>query len=152
MVEHGYNSRKSDFQSALGTSPGCKLPGWIQRRQEIARHYDEAFAEISAIKPLDVKTDVYHGYHLYVCQIDSTKLSVDRDAIFKKLQAEGIGVNVHYIPVHLHPFYRNCFATKPGLCTVAEAAYQRLLSLPMFPEMTEQDINVVTSSLKKIII
>ena len=152
MVDLGYNYRISDFQCALGTSQLCKLSGWIKKRQKIARQYDEAFAEIPAIKPLNVKPDVYHAYHLYVCQIDSTKLNIDRDAIFKKLHAKGIGVNVHYIPVHLHPFYRNCFATKPGLCIAAEAAYERLISLPMFPEMKEQDINIVISSFKKILI
>ena len=151
MVDLGYNYRISDFQCALGKSQLDKLPGWIKRRREIARYYDEAFAEIPAIKSLSVKPDVYHAYHLYVCQIDSTKLNIDRDAIFKKLHAKGIGVNVHYIPVHLHPFYRNCFATKSGLCTVAEAAYPRLLSLPMFPEMTDQDINIVISSIKKVL-
>jgi perosamine synthetase len=95
---------------------------------------------------------VYHAYHLYVCQIDPTSLKIDRDDIFKEMHAKGIGVNVHYIPVHLHPFYRNCFATKPGLCVAAEAAYERLISLPIFPEMTAQDINVVISSFKKILI
>jgi perosamine synthetase len=152
MVDLGYNYRISDFQCALGKSQLNKLPEWIKKRREIARYYDEAFAEIPVIKPLGVKHDVYHVYHLYVCQIDSTNLHIDRDAIFKRLQAKGIGANVHYIPVHLHPFYRNCFATKPGLCKAAEAAYERLISLPMFPEMTGQDINIVISSFKKTLI
>jgi perosamine synthetase len=152
MVDLGYNYRITDFQCALGKSQLDKLPGWIKRRRQIALLYDEAFAEIPAINPLEVKPDAYHTYHLYVCQIDSTKLNIDRGVIFKKLHAEGIGVNVHYVPVHLHRFYRNCFATKPGLCPAAEAAYERLISLPMFPEMTEQDINVVISSFEKILI
>jgi perosamine synthetase len=150
MVDLGYNYRITDIQCALGKSQLDKLAGWIKRRRQIARHYDEAFAKIPAIEPLRVKPDVYHAYHLYVCQIHPTPLNTDRDAILKKLYAEGIGVNIHYIPVHLHPFYQNNFTTKPGLCPAAEKAYESLISLPIFPKMTEQDINTVISSIKEV--
>ena len=152
MVDLGFNYRLSDFQCALGTSQLCKLTRWIKNRQKIARQYDIAFAQIPSINPLKVKAEVYHAYHLYVCQFDSERSNIDRDDTFKKLQAKGIGVNVHYIPVHLHPFYRDRFATKPGLCIAAEAAYRRLISLPMFPEMTVQDINAVISSFEDILL
>jgi perosamine synthetase len=151
MVDLGYNYRISDFQCALGTSQLGKLSGWIKKRRKIARQYDEAFAEIPEIEPLGVKPDVYHAYHLYVCQIDSTRLNIERDDIFKELHTKGIGVNVHYIPVHLHPFYRNCFATKSGLCVAAEAAYERLISLPIFPGMTDDDIDIILSAIKVVL-
>jgi perosamine synthetase len=150
MVDLGYNYRITDSQCALGKSQLDKLAGWIKRRREIARQYDEALAKIPTIAPLHVKSDVYHAYHLYVCLINLTLLNTDRDAILKKLNAKGIGVNVHYIPVHLHPFYQNNFATKPGLCPVAEKAYEGLISLPIFPRMTDQEINAVISSVEEV--
>lgn len=152
MVDLGYNYRITDLQCALGKSQLDKLSGWIKKRREIARRYDESVAEIPAIKPLDVKPDVYHAYHLYVCKIDSTKLNIDRDVILEKMYAKGIGVNVHYIPVHMHPFYRNNFATKPGLCMAAERAYEGLISLPIFPRMTEQALSAVISSFKSVFV
>jgi perosamine synthetase len=150
MVDLGYNYRITDIQCALGKSQLDKLAGWIKRRRQIARRYDEAFTKIPAIEPLRVKPDVYHAYHLYVCQIHPTPLNADRDVILKKLHAERIGVNIHYIPVHLHPFYQNNFSTKPGLCPAAEKAYEGLISLPIFPKMTDQDINTVISSIKEV--
>jgi perosamine synthetase len=79
------------------------------------------------------------------------RLNIERDDIFKELHTKGIGVNVHYIPVHLHPFYRNCFATKSGLCVAAEAAYERLISLPIFPGMTDDDIDIILSAIKVVL-
>jgi perosamine synthetase len=150
MVDLGYNYRLTDFQCALGISQLRKLPGWVARRQEIARCYDAAFAEMPAVKPLDVREDVSHAYHLYVIRLDLAQLQATRAEVFAALRAEGIGVNVHYIPVHLHPFYRERFATGPGLCPVAEAAYEQIVSLPMFPKMTEQDVDDVVAAFTKV--
>jgi perosamine synthetase len=151
MVHLGYNYRLTDFQCAMGMSQLRKLSGWLARRQAIARRYDEAFAEMPAIEPLRLRGDVSHAYHLYVIQLDLTQLRVGRAEVFAALRAEGIGVNVHYIPVHLHPFYRQRFGTMPGLCPVAEAAYERLLTLPLFPSMSDQDVEDVTSAVFKVI-
>lgn len=150
MVDLGYNYRLTDLQCALGMSQLRKLPGWVARRQEIARQYDAAFAEIPAVEPLGVREDVSHAYHLYVIQLDPTQLRATRAEVFAALRAEGIGVNVHYIPVHLHPFYRERFGTEPGLCPVAEAAYERLISLPMFPAMTDDDVESVIEAVFKV--
>ena len=107
--------------------------GWINRRQAIARLYNEAFSKQVLVRPLAVKDNVSNSYHLYVIKIDFAKLPVDRATVFAKLRTEGIGVNVHYIPVHLHPYYQKKFGTGPGLCPVAEAAYEQILSLPIHP-------------------
>ena len=123
MVDLGYNYRITDFQCALGMSQLRKLPDWVARRQAIARRYDEAFAEVPAIQPLVVRDEVSHAYHLYVIQLKLNQLAVDRAEVFAALRAENIGVNVHYIPVHLHPFYRQRFGTGPGDCPVAEAPW-----------------------------
>jgi perosamine synthetase len=150
MVDLGYNYRLTDLQCALGMSQLRKLSASVVRRQAIARQYDAAFAEIPAVEPLGVRPDVSHAYHLYVIRLDLDRLQVDRAHVFAALVAEGIGVNVHYIPVHLHPFYRARFDTGPGLCPVAEAAYERIITLPMFPRMTDDDVGDVIMAVSKV--
>ena len=150
MVNLGYNYRLTDIQCALGMSQLRKLPSWVARRQEIARRYDAVFAETPAVKPLGVRDDVSHAYHLYVVQLDLERLRVDRAQVFAALRAEGIGVNVHYIPVHLHPFYRERFGTGPGLCPLTEAAYEKLVTLPIFPRMSDTDVEDVLTAVTKV--
>lgn len=147
MTELGYNYRITDFQCALGLSQLKKLSGWVARRQEIAALYDKAFAEVPAVEPLARRPGRTHAYHLYVVRLDLDRLRTDRNAIFKALREAGIGVNVHYVPVHLHPFYRERFGTGPGLCPVAEVAYERILSLPIFPGMSDDDVDRVVAAL-----
>ena len=151
MVDLGYNYRLTDIQCALGMSQLRKLPGWVARRQAIASRYDAAFAEIPPIEPLALRDDVSHAYHLYVIRAKLDRLRADRATLFQALRAEGIGVNVHYIPVHLHPFYRQRFGTGPGLCPTAEAAYQEILSLPIFPRMSEADVSDVITAVHKVV-
>ena len=113
MIDLGFNYRITDFQCALGISQIGRLTERVRRRQTIARRYDEAFAETADVKPLAVRSNVSHAYHLYVVEFDLDRLRTERGQIFKALRAEGIGVNVHYIPVHMHPFYRNRLGTGP---------------------------------------
>lgn len=148
MLDLGYNYRLTDIQCALGLSQLRKLSGWIQRRREIAKLYDEAFASGQYVTPLKTSEKAFHSYHLYVVKISAEK---SRDKVFSSLRERGIGVNVHYIPVHLHPFYRNNFGTSLGLCPVAEAAYERILSLPIFPAMTNDDVSRVIATVKELI-
>ena len=148
MTDLGYNYRMTDFQCALGISQLKKLPKFLERRREIAARYDEAFAGIAGINSLVVRHDSLHAYHLYVVRIDSNALGIDRTTLFTNLRKKGIGVNVHYIPVHLHPFYRDKFNTGPGLCPVAEAAYVQIISIPMFPGMTDEDVEKVIAEVK----
>ncbi len=147
MVDLGFNYRLTDIQCALGISQLKKLSKFLDRRREIAGHYDSAFAEFPEISPLDVKQDTLHAYHLYVVRIDFEALGMDRTGLFMKLREKGIGVNVHYIPVHLHPYYRQKFHTGPGICPVAEKAYEQILSLPMFPGMTDDDSKRVIAAI-----
>lgn len=143
MVDIGYNYRISDFQCALGISQLRKNAQWIERRQAIAHSYDTAFRQIRTVKPLAAKPEVFHGYHLYVIQLDSEEMRLDRTVIFRALRDAGIGVNVHYIPVHLHPYYQTRLGIRRGLCPVAERAYDSILSLPIFPAMTQRDVERV---------
>jgi perosamine synthetase len=151
MVDLGYNYRITDFQCALGMSQLRKLPGWLERRREIAGQYSDAFRGITAIEPLAVKPYIKHAYHLYVVRTNESKLVPDRKTIFHKLRSKGIGVNVHYIPVHMHPFYRNIFGTSPGLCPVAEAAYEQIITLPLYPAMTDRDVLSVINAVRSIL-
>jgi len=150
MGDLGFNYRLTDIQCALGISQLPKLPAWVRRRQAIALRYDAAFARMPAVRPLAVRPEVSHAYHLYVIRLELDRLRVDRAAVFSALRAEGIGVNVHYIPVHLHPYYRRTFGTAPGDCPVAEAAYERILSLPIFPAMTDEDAEDVIRAVGKV--
>ena len=149
MVELGFNYRLTDFQSALGISQLGKLSGFVRKRQAIADIYNQAFASVQGVSPLAVRSDVAHAYHLYVTRIASETLGITREALFAALRAEGIGVNVHYIPVHLHPYYRQKFGTGRGLCPVAEEAYERILSLPVFPSMAVGEVDRVVSAVMK---
>lgn len=151
MVDLGYNYRITDIQCALGLSQLNKLPGWVKRRQEIAQRYNAAFAEIPTVRPLGVRADVSHAYHLYVVRFDLSRLRATRAEIFAALRAEGIGVNVHYIPVHFHPFYRERFGTGPGLCPAAEAAYEEIITLPLFPRMGDNDVEDVITAVRKVV-
>jgi perosamine synthetase len=151
MMDLGCNYRLTDFQCALGLSQMRKLPGWLRRRHEIAQRYDGAFAEMTVVEPLKGRPDISHAYHLYVIRIDPEKSGVDRGSLFQALRADAIGVNVHYIPVHLHPFYRKHFDTKPGMFPVAEAAYEKLLSLPIFPAMSDQNVEDVIKAVSKVV-
>jgi len=151
MAELGYNYRITDFQCALGTSQLKKLPRWIDRRNEIARKYDDAFRISDRISPLKRADHVTHAYHLYVVRLDLESIGKTRAQIFHELRERGVGVNVHYVPVHLHPYYRDTFGTKLGDCPIAEAAYEHILSLPMYPKLTDKDIEFVIEQIHEVI-
>jgi len=147
MQELGFNYRLSDIHCALGTSQLRKLPGWLARRHQIAAAYDAALTLSPYFEPLAVQPDVSHARHLYVVQLAA---GFDRNAAFRAFRRQGIGVNVHYVPVPLHAFYRRQFGTGPGLCPRAEAAYTRLLTLPLYPRMREDQVEAVIAALRSI--
>ncbi len=148
MVDLGYNYRLTDFQSALGMHQLTKLTNWLARRRGIAAAYDRALSDLDGVSPLAVRKDVEHAYHLYVVRIEGAS-GGKRDKVFRAMRAQGIGVNVHYIPVHLHPFYRERFGTRPGQLPVAEEAYNKILTLHLFPQMSEADVDAVATSLRE---
>lgn len=150
MADLGYNYRLTDFQCALGICQLQKLPAWIEKRQLIARRYNEVFHKLNTVMPLGLQHNISHAYHLYVIRLQLPMLDIDRKSFYLHLRQQGVGVNVHYIPVHLHRFYRKRFGTKPGLCPVAEAAYLEILSLPIFPGLTESEANQVIDAVSSI--
>lgn len=151
MVDLGYNYRLTDIQCALGLSQMDKLDGWLARRREIAKRYDRAFAELPQVITPTVREDRESAWHLYMIRLNLERLRVGRAEVFAAVRTENIGVNVHYIPVHLHPYYRKRFGYKAGDYPVAEAAYDQLITLPIFPKMTDDDVQDVITAVRKVV-
>jgi dTDP-4-amino-4,6-dideoxygalactose transaminase len=146
----GYNYRLTDVQSALGTSQMNKIDDFITRRREIVKHYNEAFKNLKEIiTPFEADFS-NSGWHIYVVKVKPELLTTSRKGIFEALQAENIGVNVHYLPVYLHPYYKSLGYEK-GLCPVAEEIYENIITLPLFPSMTNEDVIDVVTAVNKVI-
>jgi perosamine synthetase len=148
MVELGYNYRITDIQCALGLSQLENLPDFLEKRQRIAAQYNESLNEIEGFRQLQVKEDVFHAYHLYVVVLESGADPDRREAVFKEMRGNQIGVNVHYMPIHLHPFYRKRFGTTDGMCPIAESVYKKILSLPIHFRMSDNDVMDVVDAIK----
>jgi UDP-4-amino-4,6-dideoxy-N-acetyl-beta-L-altrosamine transaminase len=146
----GYNYRLTDVQSALGTSQMSKIDDFITRRREIVKQYNDAFKDIKEITTPFEADFSNSGWHIYVIKVKPELLTVTRKEIFEALQAENIGVNVHYLPVYLHPYYRDLGYAK-GLCHNAEELYENMITLPLFPSMSNEDVNDVMVAVKKVI-
>ena len=141
----GFNYRMADINAALGLSQLDRLTDFIKRRAEIAAAYDEAFATMPVTTPWQ-HPETASSWHLYVIQVDPKK----HRAVFEHLRAAGIGVNLHYMPVYLQPYYRE-IGFRPGLCPNAEAYYSSAISLPMFPALTQEQQQVVIGEVAKAI-
>ena len=151
MVLLGFNYRLSDIVCALGIQQLKRLDANLARRREIAAQYTAAFSEIDGVIAPTVRTGANPAWHLYPIRLDLEKLTADRAQIFRALRAENIGVNVHYIPVHTHPYYRERFGFRGGEFPVAEDAYARLISLPLFHGMNVQDVRDVIAAVTKVV-
>jgi perosamine synthetase len=149
IVETGMNYRLTDLQCALGLSQLKKLPGWLKRRRDIAARYHRALAGVPELQTPIVPPDRESAWHLYVVRFDLAALRVDRATIFAALRAENIGVNVHYIPVHLHSAYGGAGAR--GRFPIAEDAYDRMITLPIWPGMEDQDVDDVVTAVRRVV-
>jgi len=147
----GFNYRLTDIGCALGISQLGKLEENLARRREIAAQYTAAFRELLEIVCPSVREDVNPAWHLYPVRLRLEMLTAGRGDIFRALRAENIGVNVHYVPVHRHPYYRERFPSVE-VYPVAEDAYERLISLPMFHSMTAQDVDDVIHAVRKVVL
>jgi perosamine synthetase len=150
MVLLGFNYRLSDVACALGLSQLKKLEANLARRRQIAARYTTAFRNLRGVIAPSVRPNVNPAWHLYPIRVNTGQLNTDRAQVFRALRAENIGVNVHYIPVHLHPYYRDRFGYKGGEYPVAEAAYEQLISLPIFHGMADRDVEDVIAAVSKV--
>ena len=150
MQELGFNYRIPDLLCALGISQLEKLDVFVKRRQEIAAIYDKKL-QIMNEYLVPLKQKLKSVYHIYVVKLKLENLLVDRDKIFEALKSEGIGVNVHYMPIHMQPYYIKSLQTYMGMLPMAERVYNQILTIPLFPELTENDILDVVNALNKVI-
>ena len=142
MQTLGFNYRITDFQCALGLSQLGKLDAWVDRRHQIVLQYDAAFQDIENIIIPYQRPGVHSAYHLYVIQIRNGEVNERRKRVFQRLREHNIGVQVHYIPVHLQPFYQD-MGYREGDFPIAERYYRRCISLPIFPKMTDEEVGYV---------
>jgi UDP-4-amino-4,6-dideoxy-N-acetyl-beta-L-altrosamine transaminase len=150
MVLLGYNYRLTDIACTLGLQQLARLDDNLSRRREIAARYTSELRSIPGVIVPQVRDDVSSAWHLYPIRLDSSKLSASRDEVFRALRAENIGVSVHYIPVHLHPYYKDRFGYSGGEFPIAEAAYESLISLPMFHGLSDEDVADVVEAVRKV--
>lgn len=150
QLELGYNYRITDIQCALGISQLNKIDKFLRRRREIAEKYNEYLKDIDGIVLPYQEEYIKSSWHLYVIQLELEKFKVGRREIFEALKAENIGVNVHYIPVYYHPYYQK-LGYKKGLCPNAEKLYERIITIPLYPKMTDKDVKDVVEALDKVL-
>jgi len=149
MQDLGYNYRMTDMQAALGVSQMDRLDSFIERRKEIAVSYNEFFSKLPGIIIPKQHPLADSSWHLYVLRWQLQSFTVDRRTIFEALRNENIGVNVHYIPVYLQPYYKQ-LGFRQGLCPNAESYYNTAVSLPLFPKMTDADVTDVKRAVEKV--
>lgn len=149
MRELGFNYRITDFQCALGISQLQRIDQFIQRRREVAEKYRELLKEFAAVE-LIAESEGFSSYHLFVVRIAFKKLKKTRTQVMNQLKEKGVGTQVHYIPVYQQPFYKK-LGCRQNMCPNAQKYYNEALSLPMFPDMTPQDVSYVVDSLKSVL-
>ncbi len=151
ILAPGFNYVMFDLQAALGLCQLQKIENFWTRRSELVRAYDAAFTGMEEISLPVRHRDVTHAYHLYVVQLRTERLRADRDAILGAIQAEGVGLGVHFSAIHLQPFYLRRFPQWVGQLRHAERASHRVLSLPLYPEMTDTDLDSVVTAVEKVL-
>jgi UDP-4-amino-4,6-dideoxy-N-acetyl-beta-L-altrosamine transaminase len=147
MHELGYNYRITDFQCALGSSQLKKLDTFIQKRRKVAKNYNNSFVEIKNLIIPEAHNDVEHSFHLYPLQIQFDKLSLKKVQFFEKMKKLGINLQVHYIPIHLQPFYQKNYGFNRGDFPISENFYKNEVSLPIYPSLNEQEQNHIIKNI-----
>jgi dTDP-4-amino-4,6-dideoxygalactose transaminase len=147
----GYKYNMTDIQAAIGIHQLRKAPEMQKRREEIATKYTKAFENIPEITTPCTKKNVKHAWHLYPLLINANLLSISRNGFIEALKSENIGTSVHFIPLHLHPYYKDTYGYKRGDFPIAESVFDREISLPIYPRMTEDDVDDVIASVHKVV-
>ena len=151
VVAPGYKYNLTDVAAALGLRQLTKQDRFRSERAAIATHYTAAFSEIPEVEAPTVPDDVETAWHLYLLRLNLEQLTVDRARVIEALGAEGIGTSVHFIPLHLHPAYKDRYGYTPDSFPVAYREYRRAISLPIFPGMTQDDVSDVVAAVAKVV-
>lgn len=146
----GYKYNLTDIASAIGIHQLRKCDSLYERRKEIADRYTEAFRGSGVIQPPSVEAANQHAWHLYIIQLNLGKLTMDRARFIEEMKARNIGTSVHFIPLHLHPYYKMTYGYSPEDFPEALNVYQRIVSLPIYPGMTDEDVSDVIEAVKDI--
>jgi len=139
VVTPGFKYNMTDIQASLGLWQLRRLDALQQRRRAIVEMYNNDFKDVDALELPGVRTEVEHAWHLYVLRLRLEALRIDRDQFIEELKARNIGTSVHFIPIHLHPYYRDKYGFKPSDFPVAYSNYLRIVSLPLSAGMSDQD-------------
>lgn len=149
QIELGFNYRMTEMQAVLGISQMTRLTEFVTVRNKLAKRYDDKLSDLPLILPKQV-FDGYSSRHLYVVKLKSAEIKMSRQQVFNELRSKGIGVNLHYIPIHLQPYYK-AFGFKLGQFPEAESYYQKAISIPLFHQMTCEQQDIVVQALKDIL-
>ena len=147
----GYKDNLTDIAAAIGIEQLKKCDRFWRARRHLASMYDEAFADLAEIRRPVCRPNVQHAWHLYIIQLELERLKITRNEFIEALKKENIGTSVHFIPLHLHPYYRDTFGYKPEDFPNASAVFERIISLPIYPRMTEIDFDHVVGAARNII-
>jgi len=150
VLEAGYKYNLTDIQAALGLVQLAKCDTMWRRRAALAERYNQGLSSLEAFRIPQVAPDVQHAWHLYVVLVEPKVLRIHRDQVIEELRQRGIGTAVHFIPLHLHPYYQRVWGYRPGQFPVAESYFERCISLPIYPGMSDGDVDRVVESLKDI--
>ncbi|MBI4507368.1 MAG: DegT/DnrJ/EryC1/StrS family aminotransferase, partial [Chloroflexi bacterium] len=150
VVAPGFKINMTDIQAALGLVQLARLEEFIARRAAIAEAYSAAFADLPVVTPI-VRPEVRHAWHLYVLRLRPGALHIDRAQFIEELRARNIGASVHFIPVHLHPYYRDAWGYRPGDLPRAEAFYAGCVSLPLHPGLGDEDVADVCEAVRDVV-
>lgn len=151
VLEAGYKYNMTDIQAALGVAQLKKVDWMHARRKRIAEQYSESFAHLREIQTPQVKCDRDSAWHLYVIRLDLAALTIDRNQFIEELRSMGVMASVHFIPLYRHPYYANEFQYRPNHFPVSERAYDEIVSLPIYPAMTDEDVARVAESVEDVV-
>ena len=151
VVVPGFKYNMTDIQAAIGIHQLRKLPRFQARRREIARRYNDAFSKCEQLQIPVERPEVEHAWHLYVVRLHLDQLTIDRAQFIDELRARNVGTSVHFVPIHLHPYYRDKYGFKPADFPVAYREYQRIVSLPLYPRMSDEDVTDVIDAVTTVV-
>ena len=151
VLRPGYKYNMTDIAAALGIEQLKRCDDFYEARLRIAERYDEAFADLAEIETPAASSGLQHAWHLYVIQLTLDRLRIDRRDFIKALNSRRVGTSVHFIPLHLHPFYKQTYGYQSSDFPQASTAFERIVSLPIYPMMTEQNVSDVIGAVRELV-